>query len=1039
MFEYFHKRPYQLYSLILAFFVIGVIALIVLPKNLFPDGNRPQVVVITQVPGATAEVAASTVSKPIEEEVARVAMVRNVSSVNVANFSIVKAEFEYKKGLEAAAVDVSNALSIAKGRLPQGVTPAVYTTGDFTLPVDVITLAPKDKNMTVADIRKIADSFMKPYLLGNSNIGNVEVFGGYQSAINIEVDPFKAKKYGIDFGTLSKAIFSINRDSPVGFVKGKDNFYTVTYYGEKDHIEKLKQLAVMPNLRLGDIAKISWSYQKRTSGYIGNGKKGIALAVQRAPGGSVLSVSKAARAEMEKLKKLYPNIDFSISDTQRDLIETANENMLEALRDAVIYTLIVILIFLGNFRAIIAAGISIPMVFFATMAVIWLTGGELNIVIYTAIILALGMLTDDAVVVLENIERHLTQEKEDLQVAIKKGTKEVLSPIFAGTVATIAVLAPLMFVGDFPQKIFRPLIETLIIALLVSYFLSITFIPSLSAWLYKNGTKKTKVEEWFEELYQHTIGRLVTPYIGVLKFSNGKWWALRRIFLTALVMIALLLSVKNILPLIGKDVMPPMDTGIIKAQVAFSANENVNIAEKKLQPFLKWLNKQPWLVRSSIAFGSEPGVLSLGSGNLPTEATMTITAVNRFDRNETIWQIEDKIRNHLAQLDGIKKSDVFDFGATALSTIKAPLDIRVKSSDYHTLPSKSKEVADAIKDIKGLTSVSTSWDRDFSEIELKIDNNKALSYGITPMQIISQIPLHGQVASLNADFTSMKTQFARIYLKGKYSQNIETLKMLPVVTKVGEIPLSQIATLKRHLVPAKIERDKMLYSIDVSGFRSKRPVTHITDDAVNALKKVDTNGYIVSQEGDIVQLNDSFKRMLKAVAFGVIILLMTLIAIYESVRLGFIMILVLPLSMIGAAWGMLIAHKPSCMPSMVGILLLFGIIIKNAVLLIDFYKEYEKEGKAPFQAAVESVRVRFRPVMMTAFGTIAGMIPIALEQAVGLERLSPLADVAVGGLLIGTLLTLIYVPMYAYATDPRNKKTNPIEKVGEELGIVENK
>ncbi len=1034
MFDYFYKRPYQLYSLILAFFIIGIAALVLLPKNLFPDANRPQVVVITQVPGATAEVAANTVSKPIEEEIARIAMVRDVSSINVANMSIVKAEFEYKKGLEAAAVDVANALSIAKVRLPRNVTPAVYTAGDFTLPVDVITLTPKkDANISVADIRKIADSFLKPYLLGNPAIGNVEVFGGYQSAINIEVDPFKAKKYGVDFDKLAKAIFSIDKDTPVGFTKGKDSFYTITYYGERDQIEELKQLPIQPNLRLGDIAKISWSYQKRTSGYIGNGKEGIALSIQRAPGGSVLAVSKAARAEMKKLQKLYPNIDFSISDTQRDLIETANTNMLEALRDAIIYTLLVIMIFLGNFRAIIAAGLSIPMVFFATMAIIWLTGGELNIVIYTAIILALGMLTDDAVVVLENIERHLNEEHEDLQTAIKKGTKEVISPVFAGTLATIAVLFPLMFVGDFPQHIFRPLIETLIIALLVSYFLSITFIPKLSAWLYKNGTGKTKIEQWFEKLYENTIGRLVIPYIGILKFSNGKWWALRRMFLTALVVLTLVLSLKNVMPLIGKDVMPPMDTGIIKAQIAFSANENVETAEKKLQPFLQWLNKQPWLVRSSIAFGSEPGVLSLGSGNLPTEATITITAVNRFERKKSIWQLEDEIRDHLSLLPGLKRDDVFDFGATALSTIKAPLDIRLKSSDYEHLPSKSKEVLAAIKDIKGLTSVSTSWDRDFSEIELRIDNNKALSYGITPLQIISQIPLHGAVASLAANFTSMKTQFVRIYLKGKFSQNIQTLKMLPISTKFGEVPLSQFATIKPHLVPAKIERDQMLYSVDVNGFRAKRPVTHITDDAVKALQKVNTDGYIVTQEGDIAQLNDSFKRMIKAIGFGVVILLMVLIAIYESVRLSLIMILVLPLSMIGAAWGMLIFHKPSCMPSMVGLLLLFGIIIKNAVLLIDFYKEYEKEGKTPFDAAIESVRVRFRPVMMTAFGTIAGMIPIALEQAVGLERLSPLADVAVGGLLIGTLLTLVYVPLYAYATDPRNKKTNPIEKVEEAL------
>ena len=1026
MFEYFYKRPYLLFSLIAGFFVMGIIGLKALPKNLFPDANRPQVVVITSIPGATAEVAANTVSKPIEEEISHISLIRDVSSINVANFSIVKAEFEYKKGLEAAAVDVANALSIAKSKLPKNANPSIYTVGDFTLPVEVVALTPKNKNISLAEIRKIADSHIKPYLLANPNIGNVEIFGGYQSSINIEIDPFKAKKYDINFDTLAKAILALNKDIPLGFTKSKDSFYTITYYGEKDNIEKLKNLFILPNVKLSDIAKISWSYKKRTSGYLGNGKRAIALSIQRAPGGSVLDVSNAARAEIAKLSKLYPNIDFQIADTQRDLIETANENMLEALRDAIIYTLLVLLFFLGNFRAIIAAGISIPLVFFGTIAIIWLSGGELNIVIYTAIILALGMLVDDAVVVLENIERHL-ELHEDMQTAILKGTKEVLAPVFAGTVGTIAVIFPLMFVGDFPQYIFRPLISTLIIALLVSYFLSITFIPRFSALLYKNGTDKTKIEKWFEKIYQNSIGKLIAPYISVLKFSNGKWRVLRRILLTAAVVIVFVLSLKNVMPLIGKDVMPPMDTGIIKAQVAFSANESVDSAEEKLKKFLTWLHKQSWVKSSSVAFGSESGVLSLGSGNLPSEATITINAVDRFHRKESIWKLENKIRDRIAQLPGVKKNDVFDFGATALSTIKAPLDIRVKAADYENLPDKAKEVINSIKNIKGLTSISQSWDKDFMEIQIDIDKNRALSYGITPYQVAMQLPIKGQVVSLAANLATMNTQFVRLYLKGKFNENIQTLKLIPIKTKFGEIPLSEIAKIKYRLTAAKIERDKLLYSVDVNGYRAKRPVTHITEDADNALKHIDTTGFVVTQEGDIAQLNDSFKRMIKAIGIGVIILIMTLTTIYESVRLAIIMILVLPLSMIGGAWGMLLFNKPSCMPSMVGLLLLFGIIIKNAVLLIDFYKEYKKEGEPPFMAAIESVKVRFRPVMMTAFGTIAGMIPIALEQAVGLERLSPLADVAIGGLLVGTFLTLIYVPLYAYATDPDNKKTNPIE------------
>ena len=1022
MFDFFYKRPYLLYSIIAAFFIMGIIGLTTLPKNLFPDANPPQVIVITQVPGATAQVVASTVSKPIEQEISRLGLVTDVSSINVANFSIVKAEFDYDKGLNAAAVDVANALSIARAKLPAGTNPAIYTAGDFTLPVDIISLSPKNDNVTLTDIRKIADSFIKPYLLSNKIIGNVEVFGGYESAINIEVDPFKAKRYGINFETITKAIQVLNRDIPIGFIKGENDFYTVTYYGEKDNVEKLKQLQIMPNVRLNDIADVKWSYKKRTSGYLGNGKDAIALAVQRAPGGSVLDVSKAARSEMKKLQTQYPNIKFEISDTQRDLIEQANDNMLEALRDAVIYTLIVIMFFLGNFRAIIAAGLSIPMVFFSTMAIIWLTGGELNLVIYTAIILALGMLTDDAVVVLENIERHLNEGHEKLEDAITHGTKEVLTPIFAGTIATIAILFPLMFVGGFPEKIFKPLIETLIIALIVSWFLSITFIPSLSKWLYKNGTRKTKIEKIFDKMYDNSIGRLVNPYVGIIKFSNGKFRIIRRIALTLGVIILLAVSLKNIMPTIGKDAMPPMDTGIIKAQIAFSSNESVESAEQKIKPVLAWLKEQKWVRMSSVAFGSEMGVLSLGSGNLPSEATITVNAVNRFERKESIWELENIIRDKLSHLEGIKRNDVFDFGATALSSIKATVDTRLSSPYVEGLAEKSHKVAQAMQEVHGLTSVSTSWDKDFTEIELDIDENKALSYGITPYQIAMQLPIKGQVVGLNANLESMQTQFVRLYLKGKFSQNIETLKLLPIATPRGEIPLSQVAHLKRHLTFAKIERDKMLYSLDVNGYRATRPTTHLTDDTLLALKNAKLDDIQMDQTGDIAQIHDSFARMLKAIGLGVVILLMALIAIYKSIRMAFIMILVLPLSLIGASWGMLLFGKPSCMPSLLGILLLFGIIIKNAVLLIDFYQDYRENGESPFESAIESVRVRFRPVMMTAFGTIAGMIPIALEQAVGLERLSPLADVAIGGLLIGTLLTLIYVPMYAYIFDKDKTK-----------------
>ncbi|MEO1958736.1 MAG: efflux RND transporter permease subunit, partial [Nautiliaceae bacterium] len=685
-----------------------------------------------------------------------------------------------------------------------------------------------------------------------------------------------------------------------------------------------------------------------------------------------------------------------------NLIETSNDNMLEALKDAIIYTLFVLLIFLANFRALIAAAISIPMVFFGTLAFLYLTGGELNIVIYTAIILALGMLTDDAVVVLENIERHLQEGDEN---AIYNGTKEVLKPIFAGTISTIAVIFPLMFVGGYPEKIFRPLIETLVVALLISWFLSVTFIPKLASYLYKKGTQKTKVERFFETLYQKTFARLIPFYIGILDFSNKG--ILRRIILMMGAFLFLVFSLKNIFPTIGRDVMPPMDTGIIKADIEFSSNLNADETKKRLKPFLEWLNSKPWLVKSSIAIGTERGVLSIGSGGGGSSVGMSIITVDRFHRKKTIWEIEDEIRDKLATLKGIKKIAVFDFGATALSTIKAPLDVQFRSEVYDDLPKIAQKAKEVLYNVRGLTSVIKSWDSDFEDVVVDIDSKKAIEFGITPIDILSQIAMKDNLVGI-VSFPSMNEP-VRIRFKSSY----EELKNLLIDTKKGLVPLSYFGDIKKEFTYSRIDRYNLEYAIDVKGYRNKRPISKITDDANKILKENKVTNYY--QVGDIKEMNDAFRRLVKAVLIGVVILVLTLMVVYESIRYALIMIVVLPLSMIGAMWALLIANKPSCMPSMVGLLLLFGIIIKNAVLLIDFYKEFKT--KSPFEAAKESVKLRFRPVLMTAFGTIAGMIPIALEKAVGLERLSPIADVAIGGLLVGSILTLVYIPMLAYSTD----------------------
>jgi len=1019
MFDFFYKRPQLLYSLLAGFIFLGLFGFMKMPRNFFPDAEYPQVFVITQVPGATAETVSSTVSKVLEEEIYTLANIRSVSSTNIAGMSVVRAEFDYSKELGEAAVYVNNALNRVRSQLPEDAAPSIYTSGAFNAPVDVFTLTPADDSMTLADVRKIAESDIKRELLKNKYIGNVEIFGGYKGAVSVDLDPMKMRKYSLVAADVIKTISNTYKDIPMGFLQSEDNYITVNFYGEDVPVGSLRKLPVKSNIKLKDVAEISWGHEKNRSAYVGNARSGIAVIVKRPPGGSIVNASNAAREIVGKLKNRFNNISFNISDTQKNLVDTSLKNMFSTLKLTIIIVVFVILLFLANIRATLASAITIPMIFFTSLGIIWITGGELNIVVMTAIVLALGIVVDDSVVVIENIERHFNDLNKPIDEAVKEGTKEVTLASFSGTLTTVIAVFPLMFVGGFPEKIFKPLAFTLIIALSVSYFLSITFIPRIFILFYKNGAGQWKIEKLLNSFYFKTFDKLKLPYISMLKFTKKSHF--RKIFIILIAFALLIVSGKNIVPVIGRDVMPPMDTGIIKVQVSFSSNMPARESLTRIKGFTEWLHKQPEVRKSSVSIGSEPGVLAMGNGALSGEANIIIHLTNRFDRDASMWEVEERIRKQLSHLNGAKYVNVYDYGATPFSSIKAPVVTRIKAEDFETLPNIASKVREKMLNVKGINSVDINWNNDMKEVLLDINKNKLAFYGLTGTELSRQLAMKGVRAGDKSSFSSIKSQGIKVYYNKPFDESIQSLSLLPIKTEKGFIALSQIADIKTGFTPAKITREDLLYSIDVNGYTGKRPVSIVTSDVEKKISELETAGYKVSQEGNITALNDSFKRLSVAVGISAIFLLIALYTIYKSMKLALIMIPMLPLSAIGAFWALLFFNKPMCLPAMVGLLLLFGIILNNAILLVDFYREF-KDEYGPFDAAVKSVQVRFRPVLMTAVSTIAGMIPLALEMAVGLERVSPLADVAIGGLLIGTVITLVFIPMFCYWFE--GKKTN---------------
>ncbi len=1011
--EKYLKRPYLITSVIFLFAVVGFIGFKKLPINLFPDSDYPQIAVLVAYPGASAKDVEDQVTRPIEEELNTIDQVRKVSSSTKDEMTAITAEFEYTKGLDAAATDVQTALKKVEGQLPPDIRPPqIFKISKATQPDLVLSLSPKPGSpYDLAKIRQLADNDIKEDLLRIKDVANVEVFGGYNPELTIAVDSGRLNGYGINIAQIMTAIAGQNLNIPDGLIiKDKDQYILKTQ-GELTKKEDAGNIVVAHlgngDVHLRDVADIIPSYQERQSLYHGNGKPAIGVSILRSHEGHDIDTISAVEKALPALKAKYPMVNFEIADTQKELIERSVSNMIDALRDAIIMTVIVIFLFLADIRGMIIAAVSIPFTYLLTFAVMYMIGAEFNMVTLTAIILAVGMLLDDAIVVIENIERRYHQGKDDLKTAVFGGTDEVMLAIFSGTYATIMVLVPIVFIGGFVQTILRPLSVTLIIALAASYIVSVTVIPLFAPLILRAEAKKNRFEKLVQFFDRYVISPVRDFFVGILGIALKH----RALFIIG-ALVVLVFSMRQ-MPLVGRDLMPPMDTGIIKVNFEADSNTSLKETENILDQMESAIKKTPGVRMISTAVGSEPGVISFGSGRIPQQGTITIHLVDRFHRKKSIWQIEDGLRGEFGRIAGLKYVDVFDYGATAMSSIKSTVDIMISGPDPRILDSIGSDVMERLRQVKGLTSFSRSWTNDKKEVAFRVDMQKAAIYGMSPVTISRQIAaaVRGGASSVFR-VPGQDGYFIRVQYAPQYRDDIPAIESMLIQTPKGAVPVKELGSLSVMKTQTSISRQYLQPTLDIYGYRSTAAVSHIHSNIDMALKGLRLpQGYAISQEGDMKQMKESFGRLMAALAIGLILLYFSLVPAFKSWIHPLTIMSAIPLALIGALWSMLITGKHQCMPSMMGMILLAGIVVKNSILLIDFIEEARARGESLTDAITGSVRIRTRPILMTAVGTSVGMIPIALEWAIGLERLSPLAIVAIGGLMVSTFLTLVYVPI----------------------------
>jgi len=468
------------------------------------------------------------------------------------------------------------------------------------------------------------------------------------------------------------------------------------------------------------------------------------------------------------------------------------------------------------------------------------------------------------------------------------------------------------------------------------------------------------------------------------------------------------------MPLVGRDLMPPMDTGIIK--IFFETEPNTVLArtEEIVNQMEKVIRKTPGFVRMATMVGSEPKVISFGAERTPQQGLITVHFVDRFHRKKSIWEIEEDLREAFSRIPGLKYVHVYDYGATPLSSIAAPVDVMISGPDPAILDQLAEEVRSRLYRVKGLTSISRSWDMEKREVHLRLDLERLSRYGLSPTSLAQ---------TLRGAFSGAKASVLRVpgedgYLvtvRLPYGQrySISDLKTLEISTKKGPVPLNELADFEIVKTPTVFTRQNLSPVVDVLGYRSTTAITHLQGQVNRLLADLPLPpGYHISQEGEIKPMKEAFGRLRKAILLALILLYFALVPTFRSFSHPLTIMIAIPLSLIGAVWGLLIVGRHFCMPAFMGLILLSGIVVNNSIILIDFIEKARAEGKSRQEAILSAIRTRTRPILMTAASTIVGMLPIAAERAVGLERLSPLAVVAIGGLFISTLLTLFYVPLF---------------------------
>ena len=1063
------KRPVVTVTTMIALVVFGLFALANLQIDEFPDITNPIVVVAVPYPGASPEQVEREVVDRMEEAFGSISGLDQMTSKSMDGFGMITIQFLFSKNPDEAMADVRDAISTIQNDLPPEMKPPILEKFDpDQLPI--VSLVLRSPGMKPADLTSLADPTIKKALSSIDGVAQVAIEGAVNREIAVNVRPNDLEANGVSVAQVVQALEAQNLAAPVGALQTPLSEQSIRLQGRIANPADFNYVPIATRngqaVLLQDVASVADTAQEARTLALFNGEECVGLDITKAKGASTATVAEAVRNAIAGIKKnLPPGTTLEVVKDAGVRVTRSVDNVKEALLEGALLTVLVVFLFLNSWRSTVITGLALPVSVLAAFVAVLAAGFTLNTMSLLGLSLAIGILIDDAIVVRENIVRHV-EMGEDHMTASHNGTNEIGLAVTATTFSIVAVFVPVAFMGGLSGQWFKPFALTVAAAVIVSLFVSFSLDPMLSAyWPDPHGVKrKPRVAlptllgafallmglvglivglfaslpgtllilvgllglmlPWLDQ-FNDWFNRTADGYRGVIAWAlDHRWWM---VTIAALAFFgAIFMQAK----FGGSGFVPNSDRSELTISVEAPPGSSLGYTQAKTAEITNMLRAHREVAYTYTTIGSETTMLGTASGSGDvTMAQIYVKLIPKSDRSLPQWELAEVFRQQLATIGGV---DAYVF-SSGFGGAQKEIQLQIQGNDEASMEQAAMMIEDAVRKVPNTADIGLSTKGQKPEVEVDLRRGLIGSMGLTVGQVAqSLLPAFAGLKTGDWVDPTGKTRDVTVRLAPEARENAANLAQIPLVVTPMQpgamggpalVPLGQIADISQGVGPAEIDHLNQDRVINVECNTQGRSLGQVSADVNAAVARLKLPpGIRISNGGQVKQQGEFYLAILEALGLAIMLMYLILVIQFGSFLDPIAILISLPLSLIGVVIALLITHDTLNVMALIGIMLLMGIVAKNAILLIDFAKWQHEAGMPLREAIIEAGRVRLRPIMMTTTALIAGMIPVAIGAGEGADFRAPLGRAVIGGVITSTILTLLVIPtIYEIFSEWREK------------------